>query len=191
MGDRPELTRLLRDAADDPAAAQAILPQVYDELRRLARAQMQKEGAGLTLQPTALVHEAWLRMLGSEGEALAWESRAHFFGAAAQAMRRILVERARRVGRERHGGHLRRQPLDGLEAGDGAELDDLDLEALDVALAALARRDPQAARLVELRFFGGLAVEDAARALGISERTAAREWNVARAWLAKEMRGAG
>lgn len=183
-------TRVLRSASDDPAAAEAVLPRVYEELRRLARAQMGREGSGLTLQPTALVHEAWMRLVGDEGESLSWESRRHFFGAAAQAMRRILVERARRVGREKHGGGMRRravEDLDGQPLADDGAPDAVDLEALDRALTKLAERDPPAARLVELRFFAGLPVDDAARALGISARTAAREWNVARAWLAREM----
>jgi len=194
--ERAELTRLLREAAGDPAAGEALLPLVYDQLRRLAGARMDREAPGHTLQPTALVHEAWLRLLGPEGESLPWENRAHFFGAAAQAMRRVLVERARRVRRERHGGHMRRRPLDDadgpaaggaldpLRSGSGEELD---FEALDVALSRLAERDPRAARVVELRFFAGLSVEDVARTLEVSPRTVAREWNVARAWLARAM----
>ncbi|MCP3918662.1 MAG: sigma-70 family RNA polymerase sigma factor [bacterium] len=185
--DEPEedLTQLLRRASDDRAAGEAVLPRVYDELRRLARGQMGAERRGQTLQPTALVHEAWMRLVGSDAEQLAWDGRAHFFGAAAQAMRRILVDRARRASREKHGGHLARKPLDGVD--QAFDPDEIDFEALDAALTKLAAQDPRAARVVDLRFFAGLSVADAALALGISERTVAREWNVARAWLAREI----
>ncbi len=188
MSDPPELTFLLQRASDDPVAGEAVLPRVYDELRRLAGGQMGSEARGHTLQATALVHEAWLKLVGANGEALSWDSRAHFFGAAALAMRRILVDRARRVQSEKHGGAMRRQPL---EMADRAfDPDELDFVALDEALSALGVRDERAAKVVELRFFGGLSVEDTASVMGVSERTVAREWNVARAWLARELSGA-
>jgi len=123
--------------------------------------------------------------VGDDGEALSWDNRAHFFSAAALAMRRILVDRARRVRSEKHGGHMRRQPLDGID--HPFDPDELDFVSLDAALTSLAARDPRAAKVVELRFFAGLSVEDTAAALDASERTVAREWNVARAWLTREM----
>ena len=187
MSDVPNLTSLLRAAPVDADAERAVLPRVYDELRRMADGQMSRENSGLTLQPTALVHEAWMRLVGSEGEALPWDNRAHFFGAAAQAMRRILVDRARRVQSEKHGGALRRVPLTG--ADQAVDPEDLDLAALDEALARFEKHDARAAKVIELRFFGGLSVEDTAAVLGTSERTVAREWNVARAWLGRELDG--
>ncbi len=186
MPDDPtDLTSLLHKAGEDSRAGDAVLPRVYAELRRLANAQMSKESPGHTLQATALVHEAWMKMVGSDGKALSWDSRAHFFVAAAQAMRRILVDRARRVQSEKHGGNLERQPLDGVDVA--FDPDQLDFIALDEALNGLAQHDPRAARVVELRFFAGLSVEDTAKALETSERTVAREWNVARAWLEREI----
>ncbi|MEZ6016347.1 MAG: ECF-type sigma factor [Planctomycetota bacterium] len=184
-----DLTLLLQRAAEDPVAGAAVLPRVYEELRRLAGGAMVGERRSLTLQPTALVHEAWLKLVGDDGEPLAWDGRAHFFGAAAIAMRRILVDRARRVASEKHGGLMQRQSLADLEQHVDAPLDAdaFDFEALDAALDRLARQDERAARIVELRFFAGLTVEDTARALGVSERTVAREWNVARVWLAREL----
>ena len=187
MNHRHELTQLLQQASDDTSAGRAVLPKVYEELRRLASAQMSNESSGHTLQATALVHEAWMSLVGPDGEALAWDSRAHFFGAAALAMRRILVDRARRVRSEKHGGAMRRQPLEGVD--QAFDPDELDFVALDEALNTLSDRDPRAAKVVELRFFAGLSVEDTALALGVSERTVAREWNVARAWLAREIQG--
>jgi len=186
--DPAELTSLLRQAGDDTAAGKAVLPRVYEELRQLAGAQMGRESGGHTLQATALVHEAWMKLVGPDGESLSWDNRAHFFSAAAIAMRRILVDRARRVQSEKHGGALRRRSLDGVD--QAFDPDELDFVALDAALDALAVRDPRAAKVVVLRFFGGLSVEDCGSALGISERTVAREWNLARAWLARELGGA-
>ncbi len=183
--DDTNLTSLLHRAGAEPEAGDAVLPRVYEELRRLAGAHMAGESAGHTLQATALVHEAWMRLVGSDGEALPWDSRAHFFGAAAQAMRRILVDRARRARSEKHGGNLRRQPLEGVDKA--FDPDELDFVALDRALDGLEQRDPRAARVIELRFFAGLSVEDTAKALETSERTVAREWNVARAWLVREI----
>ncbi|QDV08384.1 RNA polymerase sigma factor [Planctomycetes bacterium Poly30] len=187
MSDDPDLTVLLQRAGADPAAGEALLPRVYDELRRLAGGQMGREAKGHTLQATALVHEAWMKLVGADGESLSWDSRGHFFSAAALAMRRILVDRARRVRSEKHGGAMRRQPL---EMADRAfDPDDLDFVALDAALTELSERDPRAAKVVELRFFGGLSVEDTASVMGVSERTVAREWNVAKAWLARALSG--
>jgi RNA polymerase sigma factor (TIGR02999 family) len=185
---RLDLTRILQRADSDPEAVERLLLLVYNELHELASRQMKREPAGHTLQTTALVHEAWLRLTGADGEALAWNSRAHFFCAAARAMRRILVERARRVQREKHGGQWKRSPL---EAVDEAIRPDnptgVDFVALDAALTTLAQRDERAARVVDLRYFAGLSAQDTARSLGISERSVAREWNVARAFLANAL----
>ena len=183
--DATDLTSLLQRAGRDSRAGDAVLPRVYEELRRLANAQMSRESPSHTLQATALVHEAWMKLVGPDGKALSWDGRAHFFLAAAQAMRRILVDRARRVRSEKHGGNLKRQPLEGVDMA--FDPDQLDFIALDEALDGLAKQDLRAARVVELRFFAGLSVEDTAKALEISERTVAREWNVARAWLVREI----
>jgi RNA polymerase sigma factor (TIGR02999 family) len=169
----------------DPQAAAELLPIIYDELRRLAAMQLASERPGQTLNPTALVHEAYLRLVGKpsgeQEKAVRWDSRGHFFAAAAEAMRRILIEAARRKQRLRHGGDRRRIPLEGVEAA--ADIPDDDLLALDEALKALAVVAPLKARLVEMRFFAGLTVEDAAHCLGISRATADRWWSYARAWL--------
>jgi RNA polymerase sigma factor (TIGR02999 family) len=181
----PEFTRLLdAAAAGDCRAAADLLPLVYDELRKLASARMAEELPGQTLQPTALVHEAYLRLVGS-GDRGQWENRSHFFAAAAEAMRRILVDAARRKLREKHGGDRRRVDLDtvAVAAPDPEE----ELTALDSALTQLASEDSQAARLVELRHFAGLTVPEAAQVLGISPRTADRIWSFARAWLHREI----
>ena len=167
----------------DERAADELLHAVYAELRQLAAGKMAREATGQTLQTTALVHEAWLR-LGGEAQPR-WENRAHFFGAAAEAMRRILVDRARRKQRARHGGGLRRvdwENLDVAMAGD----DDAVL-AVHEALERLAVHDPVGAKLIELRFFAGLPNVEAARVLGLPERTAKRTWAYARAWLQKEL----
>lgn len=179
-----DATRILH-AIDrgDPRAAAELLPLVYDELRRLAAARMAHEAAGHTLQPTALVHEVWLRL--TAGEAHEWQSRAHFFGAAAEAMRRILVENARRKARIKRGGGWQRVEFDQLDVA--LTTDDDTLLAVDEALAKLAQVDPEGARLIELRFFAGLSNVEAARALGLSERTAKRIWAYARAWLLEEL----
>jgi RNA polymerase sigma factor (TIGR02999 family) len=164
----------------DPHAAGQLLPLVYDELRRLAAHRLSHETPGQTLQPTALVHEAYLRLLGAEAEKH-WDSRGHFFAAAAEAMRRILVESARRKRRLKRGGGLARLPLEEAEllAPEPSE----DVLALDEALTELAATDRAAAALVQLRYFGGLSIPDAAQALGVSPRTAERLWAFARAWL--------
>ncbi|MBX9627601.1 MAG: RNA polymerase subunit sigma [Gemmataceae bacterium] len=176
-----DVTRLLdAAAAGDPAAAADLLPLVYDELRRLAAARMAAERPGHTLQATALVHEAYLRLVGA-GPPRDWNGRGHFFAAAAEAMRRILVENARRRNGPEHGGGWHRITLD--EAVPGAAGPDDRVLDLDEALARLRAADPVAARVVELRFFAGLTVPEAAAALGLPLRTAERNWTFARAWL--------
>lgn len=177
-----EVTRVLSAIEQgDSRAAEQLLPLVYEELRRLAAQKLAREQPGQTLQPTALVHEAYLRLVGQHGER-PWENRAHFLAAAAEAMRRILIDRARDRRRLKRGGGRRRQDLD-LESllGDDAPADDL-LD-LDQAIARLEGMEPQAAALVKLRLFAGLTIEQAASALGISRRTAERDWTFARTWL--------
>ena len=169
----------------DPRAAGQLLPLVYAELRRLAGERLGREKPGQTLQATALVHEAYLRLVGGD-EAQQWGGRGHFFAAAAEAMRRILVENARRKGRVRHGGGLRRVDL--LDADVAATpTDDDQILLLDEALTRLADVRPQAAELVKLRFFSGLTEDEAAPMLGLSPRTARRLWAFARAWLRRDM----
>jgi RNA polymerase sigma factor (TIGR02999 family) len=170
----------------DPRAAEQLLPLVYEELRKLAAQKLAQEEPGQTLQATALVHEAYLRLVGGEPEAR-WNGRGHFFAAAAEAMRRILVESARRKGRHKYGGGRQRVALDGLELA--VELPVADLLPLDEALTALAERDSQAAQLVRLHCFAGLSIEQAAEVLGLSPRTAYRDWAFARAWLYRALRG--
>jgi RNA polymerase sigma factor (TIGR02999 family) len=167
----------------DPAAAAQLLPLVYDELRKLANARMAHEPAGHTLQPTALVHEAYLRLVGAEDRA--WDSRGHFFAAAAEAMRRIVIETARRKKRLKHGGD--RQRVDVELADLPTRLPPEDLLALDEALIRLEETDPVKARLVTLRYFAGMTIEQAAETLGISRVTAHRYWTFARAWLHQQM----
>ena len=167
----------------DPRAAEQLLPLVYDELRKLAAQKMAREKPGQTLQPTALVHEAYIRLVDVE-KPQHWDSRGHFFAAAAEAMRRILVENARRKGSLRSGGKLRRQDL--LDADLAVDPHADQLLVLDEALSKLAASRPQAAQLVKLRLFAGLSAEEAGQALGISGRTARRTWVYARAWLRRE-----
>jgi RNA polymerase sigma factor (TIGR02999 family) len=164
----------------DPHAAERLLPLVYDELRLLAAQKLAREAPGQTLDATALVHEAYLRLVGP-GEEQPWDSRGHFFAAAAEAMRRILVETARRKGRRKHGGDRGRRELDpsAVAAPEVSE----DLLALDEALTRLAATDPQVAELVKLRYFAGLTIPQAAHHLGISPRTADAWWAYARAWF--------
>src|SRR5262245_7024589 len=182
-----DVTRLLAAAAaGDRRAAADLLPLVYDELRQLAAARMAAEAPGQTLQPTALVHEAYVRLVGPVDEQR-WDGRGHFFAAAAEAMRRILVDAARRKQRDKHGGDRQRVDLDA--AAPAAPDPRHDLIALDAALTRLAAEDPQAARLVELRHFAGLSVAEAAEVLEISPRTADRVWAFARAWLHRELAG--
>ncbi|HVZ64270.1 MAG TPA: ECF-type sigma factor [Lacunisphaera sp.] len=179
-----DVTLILRrlDAGDERAAAE-LMAKVYDELRRLAHAKLAREPAGQTLQTTALVHEAWLRLGGDHQPR--WENRAHFFGAAAQAMRRILVDNARRKQRERHGGGLRRVDWERLDVASTGN--DAVVLAVHEALGRLTEHDPAGAKLIELRFFAGLPNVEAAQVLGLSERTAKRTWAYARAWLQKEL----
>jgi RNA polymerase sigma factor (TIGR02999 family) len=179
------MTRILSAIEQgDPHAAEQLLPLVYGELRRLAAQKMAQEAPGQTLQATALVHEAYLRLVDTD-PAPHWNGRGHFFAAAAEAMRRILVERARRRQRLRHGGNRKRVDLD--EACPLARLPSNDLVALDEALTRLATRDPVRAELVKLRFFAGLTMPEAAQALGVSLATAERYWTFARTWLYAEL----
>src|SRR6266404_164817 len=180
-----DVTRILEAIqSGDPHAAGQLLPLVYDELRQLAARRMAQEKPGQTLQATALVHEAYLRLVAS-GDASApraqhWDSRGHFFAAAAEAMRRILIDRAREKRSEKRGGTHKRLDIDAMDLATTITPDQL--LAVDEALAKLARVDPAAARLVELRYFAGLTVDEAGKALGISTATAYRHWNYARAW---------
>jgi RNA polymerase sigma factor (TIGR02999 family) len=183
-----EVTRILSAIEQgDPRATEQLLPLVYDELRKLAAAKLAQEKPGQTLEATALVHEAYVRLVGtpSEDAAREWEGRAHFFAAAAEAMRRILVEKARRKRRPKHGGGLARVDLE--LANIASPIPDEDLLALDEAMTRLAAKDPLRARLVQLRFYGGLSNEEAAEILGISGVTAKRYWRYARAWLHREV----
>ena len=183
-----DVTRILSQIeSGDPAAAEQLLPLVYEKLRKLAAAKLAHEKPGQTLQATALVHEAYLRLVGVQiGELDAarspgWDSRGHFFAAAAEAMRRILINRARDRGRFKRGGNWHSVNLDQIEVA--LDTPDEDLLALDEALAQLAADDPACANLVQLRFFAGLTLGQAAASLGISRRTADRQWAYARAWL--------
>ena len=180
-----EITIMLnRIEQGDAQAADQLLPLVYDELRKLAAAKMAREAAGQTLQPTALVHEAWLR-LGADQQP-DWQNRAHFFASAAEAMRRILIDRARSRQALRHGGGLVRLNADDLELA--AAPDDERVLAINDALEKFALVEPQKAELVKLRYFAGLTIEETAQTLGISEPTAKRWWAYSRAWLFQEMR---
>jgi RNA polymerase sigma factor (TIGR02999 family) len=182
-----DVTRLLEAAAEgDRKAAADLLPLVYEELRKLAAARMAGEAPGHTLDATALVHEAYLRLVGPADENR-WDNRGHFFAAAAEAMRRILVEAARRKAAARHGGALHRQPLDPEAAAVPQQGEDL--IAIDEALDRLAAEDSLKADLVKLRYFVGLTLPAAAAALGLSERTAGRHWTFARAWLRRAVEG--
>jgi RNA polymerase sigma factor (TIGR02999 family) len=171
---------------DDPHAAAQLLPLVYDELRKLAALKLAQEKPGQTLQATALVHEAYLRLVGEE-PARSWDGRGHFFAAAAEAMRRILVEKARRKRRVKHGAGLVRVGLEQVEID--CRIPDDDLLALDEALTRLAAEDPVKARLVQLRFFAGLSVEESAEVLGVSAVTAKRYWRYAKAWVHRAVAG--
>jgi RNA polymerase sigma factor (TIGR02999 family) len=196
-----DVTGVLNAAqAGDPGAAEHLLETLYDELRQLARARMAREpagGAGMTLQATALVHEAYLRVVGGGGDAAGgrpaqvWQNRGHFFGAAALAMRRILVERARAAKRLRRGGGKARLDLDAAALLGAADADETstDLIALDEALARLEQLDERKAKVVSLRYFAGLTVEETAAALDLSPSTVKNEWAFARAWLHRELSG--
>lgn len=181
-----DVTQILsRIEAGDAGATEELLPLVYDELRKLAAHRLAAEKPGQTLQATALVHDAYVRLVGGENTQH-WNSRGHFFAAAAEAIRRILVEQARRKNRVRHGGELRRARFDSeLQISDEA---DENLLALDEAIQRLTTEDPQAAEVVKLRYFAGLTIEETASALGISVRTVNRHWAYARAWLFRRLR---
>ena len=180
-----DFTRILEKVqGGDPTAAEELLPLVYDELRRLAAHKMAHEASGNTLQPTALVHEAWLRLVGNDKHH--WNGRPHFFGAAAEAMRRILIERARQKAAIKRGSGWARVDLDQVDLA--TDTDDETLLFVNEALEKLQREDAEAAELVKLRFFGGLTLEESGKVLGFSERTAKRCWAFARAWLYAELK---
>jgi RNA polymerase sigma factor (TIGR02999 family) len=182
-----EVTRILSAIEQgDAKAAEQLLPLVYDELRKLAAQKLAQERPGQTLQPTALVHEAYLRLVDVE-KVQHWDSRGHFFAAAAEAMRRVLIDNARRRCAQRRGGGAKRQSLQGIEAA--APDSDDELLAVDEALERFQKIDPTKAELVKLRYFGGLTIPEAAQALGISTTTANRYWAYARAWLHEELTG--
>jgi RNA polymerase sigma factor (TIGR02999 family) len=183
-----EVTQLLNGIDHgDPQAAEQLLALVYAQLRRLAAKKLAHEQPGQTLQPTGLVHEVYLRLFGDEGKQQHWDNRGHFFAAAAEAMRRILIENARRKKRVKHGGERVRVDLldEDLAVHDSPD----ELLALDQALTRLGEEDPTAAKLVNLRFFTGLSIEQAAEVLGCSRATAYRHWSYARAWIRCEMHG--
>jgi RNA polymerase sigma factor (TIGR02999 family) len=190
----PVTDTFLRWRSGDASALDDLLPRVYDELRSLADAYMRRERAGHTLQPTALVHEAFLRLLRLPPGSV--QNRVHFFALAAQAMRRILADHARRHRAAKRGGNAVRVPLELIEGGAGpypraagAEAAEVAADDLDAALEDLAKLDARQARVVELRFFGGLSIEETAEVLGVSPATVKRDWLVARAWLHRELRG--
>jgi RNA polymerase sigma factor (TIGR02999 family) len=184
-----DVTQILSEIEHgESGAAEKLLPLVYDELRKLAAARLAHEKPGQTLQATSLVHEAYLRMLGpTDGESPEWRSRGHFFGAAAEAMRRMLVERARRRDRIKHGGGRKRE--EGVLSEIAVPTVPEDLLALDEALQRLVKHDPVSAELVKLRYFAGLTIPQAADVLGISSRKADSLWSFARAWLRREIQG--
>lgn len=182
----PDVTDLLNVAvAGDRVAAADLLPLVYDELRSLAAQRLSQESPGQTLQPTALVHEAFLRLVGNQQ----FEGRGHFFAASAEAMRRILVDAARRKHAVKHGGDLQRVELDGQEVV--VQVPSEEILALDEAISRLTAEDPEAARIVQLHFFAGLSIEQVAETLGLSRATAYRQWSYARAWLRCAIEGDG
>jgi RNA polymerase sigma factor (TIGR02999 family) len=185
----PDVTALLEAwSGGDRAALDALLPVVYDELRRQAQRALRREDAGHTLQPTALVHEAYLRL--ADRAPPRWEGRAHFLGIAARCMRQVLVDAARARKADKRGGDAQAVTLGALEVAPAtAREGEVDLLALDDALARLAEFDPAKARLVELRYFAGLTLDETAQALGVSPATVSREWSVARRWLRRELAG--
>jgi RNA polymerase sigma factor (TIGR02999 family) len=183
-----DVTRILQSVASgDQKAADELLPLVYEELRKLAAAKMANESPNQTLQPTALVHEAWLRLTGNEN--VKWDGRAHFFGAAAEAMRRILIDTARRKHAQRHGGGQQRLDIADMDIAVPGKDDEL--LAMDEALEKFAAVDKQKAELVKLRYFAGLRIEESAQILGISNPTAKRWWAYARAWLFDQIKRQG
>ncbi len=180
-----ELTQLLQQAAaGDATAADQLLPLIYENLRMIAQQRMAGERRGHTLQATALVHEAYLRLIGDGSPP--WANRAHFFHAAAQAMRRILIEHARARGRQKRGGEYQRRPIERIDLAIDEDPDDI--LALDAAICRLEEKDERAARIVKLRFFAGLSIEETAEATELSARTVKREWTYARAWLFQTLR---
>ncbi len=182
-----DLTRILSaNEQGDPHAAEQLLPLVYDQLRQLAAQKLAQEKPGQTLQATALVHEAYLRLVDVD-KVQSWDSRGHFFAAAAEAMRRILVEKARRKQRLRHAGGLHQQPLEENEPAIAVPVDALDLLALNEALDRLEAVSPRRARLVKLRYFAGFTLPEVAALLGVSQSTAEADWTYAKAWLKREM----
>ncbi|UCF69249.1 MAG: sigma-70 family RNA polymerase sigma factor [Acidobacteriota bacterium] len=186
--DTGQITQILQKIGDgDPRAADELLPLVYQQLRAAAQQQMARERADHTLQATALVHEAYLRLVGNQEPS--WDNRAHFFVAAAEAMRRVLIEHARSKGRIKRGGDLTRVPLSGEELARHADLERI--MSVDQAICRLEQRDARMARIVRLRFFAGLGVSETASALRLSDRTVRREWTMARAWLQRELNGNG
>ena len=181
----PNITELLRDWGDgDARAMDELLPLIYDELHRRAAGYLRRERQNHTLQTTALVHEAYLKLVDQKN--VEWKDRGHFFAVAAQAMRRILVDHAKHRHREKRGGAAENIPLDDISVA-AAEGENLDIMALDEALTRLAEFDPDQERLVELRYFGGLSLEETADTMGVSRATAAREWQLAKAWLHREL----
>jgi RNA polymerase sigma factor (TIGR02999 family) len=181
-----DATRILNAyPPEDPRAAAELLPLVYKQLRSLAEARMRNETPGQTLQATALVHEAWIRLLGPDGNEQCWGNRAHFFAASAEAMRRILIDRARKKKREKHGGKLKCVDFEELDVAETAPPEVL--LVIDDAIEKLAEEDPDAVKLIKLRFFIGLEMSEIANTMEISERAAYRLWAFARAWLFKEL----
>lgn len=189
MPERTEhVTRILQAVRDgDSKASAELLPLVYNELRELAQHRMAREPAGLTLQATALVHEAYIRLIGNDANEPHWDSKGHFFAAAAEAMRRILVERARKYGRIKHGGGRHRVSIDDVATLSDRDTDSDALLAMDEALQRLEAINERQARVVKLRHFAGLTIEDTAQALEISPATVKTDWLYARAWLHREM----
>ena len=182
-----DVTQILAEIeGGDPTAAEQLLPLVYSELRRLAAAKISREKSGQTLQATALVHEAYMRLVDVE-KTQKWDSRRHFFAAAAESMRRILIEQARRRNRLKRGGNFERVPLDDVEVT--LETPQIDLLALDEALEELKKEEPEKAEIVQLRYFAGMTHEEVAELMGFSTITAKRHWRYARAWLLKQMEG--
>ena len=183
-----DITRMLDEIEQRKASAEDLLPLVYEELRKLAAVRMADEAAGHTLQPTALVHEVWLRLAGKDAAA-PFANRAHFFAAASEAMRRILIDRARRKAAGKRGGAWQRIDLENVDLAADAESDTLLM--VNEAILKLEKEDPEAASVVNLRFFGGLTLEETGRVLGFTERTAKRHWAYARAWLYAEISKVG
>ena len=181
-----EITKILQAVeAGDSGASEKLLPLAYDELRRIAASKMQSQRAGHTLQPTALVHEAYLRLLGPDGEQQQWNNRGHFFVAVAEAMRRILIESIRRKQALKRGGDLVRTVFD--EADYESEVPRQDILAVHEALGALERSHPELAKVVLMRYFAGMTIEETAASLDVSESTIERQWRAARAWLQREI----